>query len=58
MQKRIYLEKLAVPRADHSRGLELKEILNPDHNVRYGGVTQYLAIDCEMDHVRPEFYAG
>lgn len=35
VQKRIYAEKLEVPRVDNQRGLEFDHILNPK-NVKYG----------------------
>ena len=37
---------------DNSRGLDQKHILNPQSGEKYGSVTKFLAIDCEMDQIR------
>jgi len=46
-----------IPKVDEQKDLTANEILNPN-NDQYGRVTKFLAIDCEMDHVKPQFNFG
>lgn len=54
MQKRIRNESVIIPKIDELKDQIAHEILNPS-NDQYERVTKFLAIDCEMDHAKPQF---
>lgn len=57
LQKRIKNESILIPKEVSEKNLEARNILKPT-NDQYGSVTNLLGIDCEMDHVKPEYQMG
>lgn len=50
---------MKISKCDSEKKIELDDILNPDlRDFEYGKITKYLGIDCEMDHVKPEWQLG